>query len=115
LLYYFVYLEGSNTLGIRYYGNENKFVNIVSGATMIIKKKVFDKILFNNEHAGSDTEFLKDCVHYGFKIYSGDRYNFTLIRHPDLSHHTWKITKKDILKKCKFITKTDNYKKYVVK
>lgn len=110
---YFIYFEGSNTLAIYGAGFENRYVSFMSGSALIVKKSVFDKIKFIDGSKSEDTQFLKDCVASGLKLYSTDRYNYACIRKASKSEHTWKAEDADLLKSCRFIAHTEDYKKLV--
>jgi len=95
---YFVYFEKSKTLAICTPEKENKYVKHMGGSTLLIKRKVFNKVRFANIPCGVDTQFSKDCVKNGFKIYSTNKYHHVYIRHGSLDKHTWKIKDEDLLK-----------------
>ncbi|MDP7040232.1 MAG: glycosyltransferase, partial [Myxococcota bacterium] len=107
---YYCYLSGSKTLAIRFFGEENKYVNFLSGSAMICKREVFDKVRFPEQSISEDTIFLKDCIKNNFKLYSADKYNYVCMRNPNLDEHTWKIDEDEYLRKCKVISYTDDYK-----
>ncbi|KPU28397.1 hypothetical protein TR13x_03165 [Caloranaerobacter sp. TR13] len=112
-LSYFVYFEGSKILAIHSPGKENKYVNFLSGSAMIIRKEVFNNIKFPDKNVGEDTEFLLNCVNSGFKLYSSDKFNYVCIRRPSNKDHTWKIKEYTLLKNCKIVARTNDYKRYV--
>ena len=109
-LSYFAYVENSNTLVIQFPNKENQFTNIITGATLVCSKKVFDKIKFPTKvKIGTDTEFLKSCVEQGLKIYSADRFNYVMNRRASKDKHTWKVEDTIFLKSSKKITETEKY------
>ncbi|MFD1175777.1 glycosyltransferase family 2 protein [Paenibacillus puldeungensis] len=111
----FCYLEASRVLAIRTPQYEHTFTNTVSGATLIIKKAVWNKINFEPLNYKSDTTFTAQATAQGYKIYSTDKYNFSCIRNADPEAHTWKLTDKDFLKKCEIVAQTKNFKPLVIK
>ncbi|MEI2418990.1 glycosyltransferase, partial [Arthrospira platensis SPKY2] len=94
-----MYLEGSNKLIIRFPDNEHKYVQLVMGTAMMMKKELFEKVRFPDRRVGEDTVFLRNCTQAGFKIWSTDKYNFVQMRQPSLDSHTWKIEDDEILAK----------------
>lgn len=110
---YFVFLKEENLLLLRYAGNENRYVNFVSGSGFIAKKSIFKKISFISENKGEDTIFFIDARKLGFKIYSADRFNFSVIRSKDLTNHTWKTTKSKLLNSCEIIGNKKDFANYI--
>ncbi len=109
-LSYFAYVENNNTLVIQFPNKEYQFTDIVTGATIVCSKKVFNKIKFpTNIKVGTDTEFLKSCVKQGLKIYSADRFNYVMNRRSSKDKHTWKVEDKIFLQSSEKITETENY------
>jgi|GEM_PF-663073 len=110
---YYCYLERTGTLALRFPNREHRFVKFLSGAALIIKRSVFDTVLFTPKPAGTDTVFLKECVQKGFKLYSADRFNHVCVRRPNLNEHTWKISEAEFLRKCRIVGQIEDYKAYV--
>lgn len=72
--------------------------SIILGGTMIIKKSVFNKILFENVNKGEDTKILRESYKKGFKIISSQIDDFVYIRYTnDNNHHTYNVNIKQIL------------------
>ncbi|MDM5228013.1 glycosyltransferase [Cytobacillus sp. NJ13] len=109
---HYVYFESCKALYLRNLNQENQFVNWVCGGKKIVKRNVFDKVRFRNISNNEDVKFCKDCVKHGFKIYSTDRYHLVYVRRANPEYHTWKINDKKLIKSCKFITYTDDYKDF---
>ena len=108
-LSYYCHLEGCNVLALMCPGMENKYVNMISGSGLVIKKEVFEKVRFGDKPRGSDTVFIHDCLEQGIRMYSGDRFNYVYRRHASLDNHTWKISDEVFLKSCKFISFTSEF------
>jgi len=106
---WFLYFENSRTLALFAPGNEDTFVNKVTGATMVIRKSVIQQIRFRNLDAGEDVEFCRDCVRNNIRIYSTNRYNFVGIRRTNIHSHTWQDSEARILQDCQIIAHTDDY------
>ena len=100
---------------LRFPQKENQYQKLVTGATIMVKKKVFKSVKFRNLNLGEDFNFLDDCRKRGFKIYSVNRFNYVYIRRKKISNHTWKPDKKYLLATGKFVAYTDNYKRIAVK
>ena len=111
----FVYFARSKILAIQLPEKENRYVKHMDGPTLLIKRSVFDKIKFADIPRGIDTQFSKDCIRNGLKIYSTNKYHHVYIRHGYPNKHTWKISDKDLLKKyCTIFEKdVEDYTKYV--
>ena len=108
-----MYFKKNKILAIRFPSNENKYVFHMDGPTLLIKKNVFEKIMFDNIPRGIDTQFSKDCVKNGFKIYSTNRFHHVYIRNESSNEHTWKISDKNLLKWCKIVRRgVDDYTKF---
>ena len=59
---YHVYMVDSDETHIRLSGRENSYQKFVSGATLMIKKKVLEKVPFGALTIGEDSDFLERCV-----------------------------------------------------
>lgn len=113
-LSYFVYFEETDTLGIFNPNNDNRYTNLVAGATLLVKRQVFDKVKFGNIiGAGEDSKFLGDCVNEGFRIYSTDIFNYVYMKHKDISQHTWKISTKEYIRSCKLVKNIEDFKQII--
>ncbi|MFC5447066.1 glycosyltransferase [Paenibacillus aestuarii] len=110
---YYSYVEKNKALVIRGEKNENKFVELVCDATLVFRKRVFDKVQFNDMCPGSDKAFQKDCRRHGFKIYSSSIKNFAYVRR-DSKKHTWKISEDEFMRNSAFICKTDDYRRFII-
>ncbi|MDP4118362.1 MAG: DUF3880 domain-containing protein [Bacillota bacterium] len=109
-LSYYCYLEGCHILGIMCPNMEYRYVNMLSGSALIIKKEVFEKVRFADKPTGCDTVFLKECIQNGIHMYSGDQFNYVYNRHALQENHTWKMSDEVFLKSCKVIDVTDDCK-----
>lgn len=97
---YYVHLEASDQTALRFGRNVHKHVNFVHGATLLVKREVFEKIRFTPVKRGTDTLLQRAASLYGFSIYSADPYNFIHVRHADKATHTWKIEDEELLASC---------------
>lgn len=110
---YYAYLEGRNILALRFPGEENRYVYFLAGSAMLARRTVFEQVRFADCTLGVDTDFLKQCVNKGIKLYSADRFNYLCIRRASTEGHTWKISHDEFLKKCKIISRDADYLNYI--
>ncbi len=103
---FFTYMERLKMLVVRKSGR-------IAGATLVFKKKVWEKVKFSSVKVGSDTAFKKGCLKHGFKIYDTDKYNFTHIRKKNPEDHTWLISEREYLKKSTLVVYTKHFKSLV--
>jgi glycosyltransferase involved in cell wall biosynthesis len=111
----FVYFEASGTLAISLPNHENVYEDGVAGATMIIRREVFNQVRFPDLTEGEDSMFLGKCREAGIAIYATDRFNFVAIRRSDVESHTWKVDETEYLKYCELVTKTNDYVPYITR
>jgi len=100
---YYTLVEGQDCLALRFPGEEYQYVDLVSGATMVLRRSVFERIRVPDVRVGRDTEFLRACVATGMKLFSADRFNFTLVRRADVSRHHWQADEAEILSKSRVV------------
>lgn len=110
----FVYFRSSKILAVRFPGRENRYVEHMHGSTLFIRRRVFKKVKFANIPKGVDTQFSKDCIRNGFKIYSTNKYHYVYIRDRSIKNHTWQISDEELLKYCTIVKKDiKDFKKFV--
>lgn len=112
---HYMYLNDKKLLLLRYIRMENKFVSLVQGATLLVKRHVFHQISFSDRNKGECVKFCADCLAHGFKIYSGNKYNFAAIRRKNSKDHTWIVSDKKLLKQNIRVLKVTTFKKYVTR
>lgn len=105
----FIYFQNISTLAYHEASPEFSYVPYVIGATMIIKKEVFQHIKFRDITIGEDSEFQKDCQAAGRQIFSVDRYNYVTIRHHSPEPHTNPLGDYEYLSYCIRTWKTRDY------
>ncbi|SHE29089.1 Glycosyl transferase family 2 [Tissierella praeacuta DSM 18095] len=108
----FVYFIEKKLIGIKNMSMENKYVTRVAGSTLMFKKELFKQIRFQNVNLGEDIKFCNDCLKIGYKIYSTNKYHYVYVRNKR-NKHTWKIGNEYIMKQCSFLSRTEDYKKYI--
>ncbi len=110
---YYSYHEGPRCLALRYPGNEHRYVTLLSGSALIVDRKVNQKLRFPELNRGEDTQFLRECVQLGYKLYSADRFNYVVRRSKRVEDHTWQISDAEFLRHCQIVAYTDDYRAHV--
>jgi hypothetical protein len=95
------------------YNPWHRYFKVLTGATQVIKREVFNTIRYQNLDSNEDRLFCKECQRKGIKQYAADPFNYTIVRHPDKNFHTWKIGDNDLLQYCLFVCETDDFKSFV--
>ncbi|RLL46917.1 glycosyltransferase [Oceanobacillus piezotolerans] len=111
----FYYLEGENKLVETTFGQENQFVERVTDSSLMFRKEIFQTLQFPDLNKSYDNKFQQLCLKNGFKIYSTDKYNYTVVRRQDKETHTWGISDKTLKRIFSVVAKTRDYKSYVTK
>ncbi|HEU5057846.1 MAG TPA: glycosyltransferase, partial [Kofleriaceae bacterium] len=93
----FCWLEGSGQLVHRFPEQAHRHVEHVQGATLFIRRDVFDQVQFSPVIRGTDTVFQRHCRARGIDIYAADPYNYIVVRQADAATHTWHITDEQVL------------------
>ena len=106
----FVYFEGSDTLAIAHQNHEERFTSMLAGATMVINKRVFNRVRFKHISSGEDTEFQLNCNQQGIRMYSTNKYNFACIRRAQTDSHTWRVEENEYLRFCQVIGQVDDFR-----
>jgi cellulose synthase/poly-beta-1,6-N-acetylglucosamine synthase-like glycosyltransferase len=111
---HYVYFENGQILATQSPSKEQCFTSLVAGPTMIIKREVFKKVKFNPDKArGEDTQFLRDSIARGFKVYSADRFNFVRMRRAQADLHTWTKSDEEQLAYCEVVSFVKDYATHV--
>ncbi len=111
----FIYFESSSTLALYEPVPEYSYVEYVPGATMIIKKLVFDKVRFPDLNAEEDSDFQEECLQKGFLIYASDRFNYVTVRRPDKDTHTFKLDDETYMGYCEEIISIDDFRPIIIR
>lgn len=95
-------------------GGHNKFTGWVQGSSMTVKSYVFSYVRFPKRNKGEDTQFQKDSIRKGFKIFASSLTDYVVIRHVDNINHTWKIDLRNLLKRSFFmgVSRTRLFERY---
>lgn len=94
----FFYLEGTNTLSLRWPHKEHSWTDLIAGATIFARRSAMQELGFRALERGEDTDLLRRAKNAGFSIYSTDRFNYIASRKKDIEKgHTWKIRDNEVL------------------
>ena len=93
----FMYHEKSEKTYLRFPKNRHKYGDLVLGPTFFFKREVSEKVKMRDLSKSEDTNFLKDCLNAGYKIYATDPYNFVYMRKKVEGFHTWDATDEQLL------------------
>lgn len=110
---HYMYLNSRKLLLLRYQNLDNQYVPLVQGATLLVKRHVFDHIRFPDRNRGECVKFCSDSRAKGFKIYSGNKYNFLAFRRRNSRDHTWIVSDKNLLSRNVKVQKVKNAKQFV--
>lgn len=110
---HFMQLAGQKALLHRYPNMANQWVPLVQGATMLVKRHVFDQVAFPNQNRSECVKFCAACIARNYKIYSGSPYHFLANRRSNSNNHTWIISDKNLLTQHVKKLNVDNAKKFV--
>lgn len=108
-----MYLNGKKLLLLRYAKMANKYVPIVQGATLLVKRHVFNRVRFPNRNRGESVKFCSDSRAKGFKIYAGDPYHFIAMRRKNSKDHTWIVSDSHLLANQDKVLKMKNIRQFV--
>ncbi len=113
---FFIYFENNRLLALCFPNHENKYVTQVADSSMVIRREIVERFRFPcPPDEGVLTTFQRNCYKSGVKIYSDNRFNYVVHRHPNpANEHSWKIEADELLKHCKVLKKdVDYYKEYI--
>ena len=96
----FMYHEKSESTYLRFPDHRHKYGDLILGPTFLFKKKVAETIQMRDLSKSEDTNFLRDAIKSGFRIYATDPYNFVYMRKKVEGFHTWDATDEELLKKA---------------
>ncbi|MEF2094141.1 glycosyltransferase family 2 protein [Bacillus sp. CFBP9009] len=104
---FYMYIKSQNAL-ILINDVQQAYTNWVAGATLVVKKEVFNKVRFRSLNLSEDAYFIQDCNDNGLIFYAIDSSDFVAIRrHP--SEHTWDISDERLMNWGKLVEFTDDY------
>ncbi|MDI4649132.1 glycosyltransferase [Cohnella hashimotonis] len=110
---HYMYLRGARKLILRFGRDENKPVGRLPGATLVFRKRVFERARFPDRSVGEDDLFCDLSRRQGYRVYSGGRFNFVAVRRKNSANHTWIIGDRELLAHNRTIPNVTDYKRYV--
>lgn len=111
----FVYFERTGTLALVHPGFEFVYVPYVVGATLLIKREVFDKVNFPDLTVGEDSLFQAACLRKGCRISANYCFNYVTIRHKDAASHTFRIDDEEYLKLGRVVARTSDFVPFITR
>lgn len=93
----FMYHEKSDATYLRFPNNRHKYGDLVLGPTFFFTREVSENVKMRDLSKSEDTNFLKDSLKAGYKIYATDPYNFVYMRKKVEGFHTWDATDEQLL------------------
>lgn len=110
---HYMHLNGSKQLLLRYGNKANRYVSLVQGATLLVKRHVFRKVRFHNLNRGECVKFCSGCLSKGYKIYSGSPSHFLAIRRRNSMGHTWIVSDKNLMTRNAKVLKVKDARRFV--
>lgn len=92
---HYLHLRNRDIVMCRFPEREHRFTDIVMGPTLMASKELFQLFPFDDRTLGEDTEFQRQIISAGARIYSADRFNFVQIR--EARGHTWSVHEDQLL------------------
>ncbi|WP_307205727.1 glycosyltransferase [Paenibacillus harenae] len=109
------YFVDDKTLILRFPGHENSYQSYVAGGTMVFRKSAFQRVRFGAVSLGEDVDFMTRFRRKGFRTFATSRHDYVYMRKSDPNMHTWKPMKSYLLRTGRFIARTTNIRKYVLR
>ncbi|MFD2329063.1 glycosyltransferase [Cohnella sp. GCM10020058] len=110
---HYMYLQGSKKLILRFARDERRPVGRLPGATLVFRKRVFDRVRFPDRSVGEDDLFCDRSRRQGYRVYSGGRFNFVAVRRKNSKNHTWIIGDRELLAQNRTVSNVSDYKRFV--
>ena len=86
---FYLYSEQYDATGLIGPELECRYVDHVMGGTFCGRRQIFEEFSFQPVPSREDALFLIELARAGGKIFSSDRFNFSMNRKADVSRHTW--------------------------
>lgn len=110
---HYMYLAGRKLLLHRYYDRANRYVDQVQGATLLVRRQVFDRVGFRELNRGECVRFCADARANGCKIYAGSPYDFIAMRRPGSRDHTWVVSDKRLMTRHAKVLRVKDIRRFV--
>ncbi|WP_071459571.1 glycosyltransferase family 2 protein [Bacillus massilinigeriensis] len=112
----FIYFIVDQQLSLLFPGKENRFIksqsDTLAGSTLIFKKKIVDRVIFQPVSLGEDTAFLEECKKLRIRMYASTPDHYVHIRYP-YYHHTSDADNRRLKSHCLPLVKTKCFLEYV--
>jgi glycosyltransferase involved in cell wall biosynthesis len=99
----YAYVAGLDVTVLRFPGEEHRDVTFVAGATICMRRGIFEELMFPDVPVGIDTRFFEEARASGARIYATDRFNFLYMRGHQRNSHTWKVPDERFLQNSRFV------------
>ena len=99
----YIYVPEWNKLFLKKTKGYNRYVNHVAGASLFVKKYVFEQVLFPDKKSGVDIFFTTLSIKKKFKIFAAPINDLVVVRRLNNIDHTWKINLVDYLRNSKML------------
>ncbi|WP_339818468.1 glycosyltransferase [Paenibacillus sp. FSL R7-0216] len=110
---HYMQLSGEPRLLFRYPAMAGRYVPLVQGATLLVRRRVFKQVRFPDRSRGECVRFCASCRAKGFKIYAGSPRHFLAIRQRNSKDHTWIVSDKALLKRNVRLLEVDDARQFV--
>jgi hypothetical protein len=104
---FYMYIKSQNAL-ILINDIQHAYTNWVAGATLVVKKEVFNKVRFRSLNLAEDSYFVQDCNNNRLLFYAIDNSDFVAIRRKP-SEHTWDISDERLMNWGKLVAITYDF------
>lgn len=95
----YVYAEDMNATGLRFGARfENTLRHRVFGGTIFWSRKAVSDQRFADLKTGTDSDFFRQAVAKGVKIYSAEPFDYVFMRYSSPGAHTWSIRPEDLMR-----------------
>jgi len=110
---HYMYLNSKKLLLLRYPTKANRYVPLIQGATLLVKRQVVTEVRFRDKNRGECVTFCSDSLAKGYTIYAGSPSNFLAIRRKNSADHTWIVNDRDLLTRNVKVLKVKNPRQFV--
>ncbi|MEF2966686.1 glycosyltransferase family A protein [Paenibacillus sp. M1] len=110
---HYMELKGKKPLLFRYHNKAEQYVPLVQGATLLVKRHVFNRVRFPAQNRGECVKFCSRSLKKGFKIYAGNPYHFLAVRERNSKDHTWIVSDRKLLRSNVKTMKVTNKRRFV--
>lgn len=110
---HYMQVKGSGRLLLRYAGQARRFVPLIQGATLLVKRDVFRTVRFPDRNRGECVAFCARALKRGFRIYSGSPRHFLAIRRKHSRGHTWIVSEAKLMSGDVKVLKVQDIRRFI--